>query len=78
MLPIAAGNEEFIFLWRLGFILQFFGPLLDKNQKALPFLTRLFKTLSEDWFFGNIDAEDGFFSLLSLLFSFSFSLRFLF
>jgi len=47
--------DDTVFMERFGFVLQYFGPLINSKAEALPFLTRLYDTLTEDWFFGTLD-----------------------
>jgi len=48
-------GSDFVKIDQLGFVLQYFGPLIDGNGQVITFLTRLYETVSQDWFFGTLE-----------------------
>tara|TARA_R110002050_G_scaffold291279_2_gene445639 strand:- start:246 stop:884 length:639 start_codon:yes stop_codon:yes gene_type:complete len=49
------GQDDFISMEKLGFVLTYFGPMLDGKGQIETFLSNLFNIVSKDWFFGNVE-----------------------
>lgn len=52
------GNKEAVSLDKFGKILSWFGPLIAPNKKVQPMFQKVYETLKENWFHGDINTQE--------------------